>query len=81
MMSFQNYKLWCEKLQAIVLATDKDIKELKAKIFSLETRAMAVEDENKPLKLAKKIVMQENINNTEISTKEGKFLLCLCILP
>ena len=38
----------------------KDIKELEAEIFSLVTREMAVEDENKSLKLAMKIVMQEN---------------------
>ena len=54
-------------LQAIVFAKDKDIKKLEAKIFSLQTRAMAVEDENKSLKLAMKIVMQEN--ETEISSK------------
>ena len=64
------YKLRCEKLQAIVLAKDKDIKELEAKIFSLETRAMAVEDENKSLKLAMKILMQEN--EAQISTNGGK---------
>ncbi|XP_044167638.1 uncharacterized protein LOC122951675 [Acropora millepora] len=64
------YKLRCEKLQAIVLVKDKDIKELEAKIFSLETRAMAVEDENKSLKLAMKILMHEN--GTEISRKGGK---------
>ena len=46
---------------------ESDIKELEAKIFSLETRAMAVEDENKSLKLAMKIVRQEN--ETEISSK------------
>ena len=46
---------------------ESDIKELEAKIFSLETRAMAVEDENKSLKLAMKIVTQEN--ETEISSK------------
>lgn len=53
-------KLRCEKLQAIVLAKGKDIKELEGEIFSLETRAKAVEDENKFLKLAMKIIMQEN---------------------
>ena len=36
-------------------------------MFSVETRAMAFEDENKSLKLAMKMVMQEN--KTEISTK------------
>ncbi|XP_068690665.1 ELKS/Rab6-interacting/CAST family member 1-like [Montipora foliosa] len=46
---------------------ESDIKELEAKIFSLETRAMAVEDENKSLKLVMKIVTQEN--ETEISSK------------
>lgn len=45
------------ELQAIVLTEDNDIEELEAKILSLETRAMAVEDENKFLKLAMKIVM------------------------
>jgi len=54
----------------IVLAKEKDIKELEAKIFSLETCAMAVEDENKSLKLAVKIVKQKN--ETKISTKAGK---------
>ena len=57
-------------IQAIVLAKGKDIKELEAKIFSLETREMAVEDENKSLKLAMKIVMQEN--EALIDTKGGK---------
>ena len=57
----------CEKIQAIVLAKDKDIKELEAKIFSLETRAVAVKDQNKSLKLAMKIELQEN--ETEIRTK------------
>ena len=66
MMSFR-YKLRCEKIQAIVFAKDKDIKELEAKIFSLETRAVAVKDQNKSLKLAMKIVLQEN--ETEVSTK------------
>ena len=65
-----DYKLRCEKLQAIVLAKDKDIKELEAKTFFLETRASAFEDENKSLKLAMKIVMQEN--ETEFSTTGGK---------
>ena len=64
------YKLRCEKFQVIVLAKEKDIKELEAKIFSLETCAMAVEDENKSLKLAVKIVKQKN--ETKISTKAGK---------
>ena len=43
---------------------------MEAKIFSLETCAMAVEDENKSLKLAVKIVKQKN--ETKISTKAGK---------
>ena len=49
----------CEKLQETLCNKDVEIKELKLKIASLETRASSAEQENDSLKLALKIIMQE----------------------